>query len=96
MSTNDSAFKKSEQELADEIMSTILSLPRFLGKLNYGDHFIHDQGKGQQSWEFKDKHTNGPFKATLISEVASPTYGTLLGSKGNYKALKNFPVSNSS
>jgi hypothetical protein len=85
-------MQKREQLLKDKIMLNVLSLPHFLGNLNYSDQFIQDQSKVQTSWEFKNRDANTPFKATLIGEVTNAAYGTLLHGRGNYKMPRTFPV----
>ena len=87
------ALKERERILKDDIMPSVLGMQRFLGKLNYGDQFFHRQLKGQLSWEFVDGETHTTFKPILLGEVATPTYGTLLKGKGNYKPPRDQPVS---
>ena len=57
MSSTDNkiALQERERVLKDEIMPSVLKMRRFLGKLNYGDQFLHRPLKGQQSWEFIDR-----------------------------------------
>jgi len=87
------ALKERERILQEDIMPSVLGMRRFLGKLNYGDQFVHRQLKGQSSWDFVDKETHTTFKPILLDEVATPAYGTLLKGKGNYKPPRDQPVS---
>jgi len=93
MFTDDtSTLEERKHILKTDIMPVVLDMQRFLGKLNYGDQFYHHQKKGQLSWEFQDRDTKTTFKPTLLGEIASPTYSTLLNGKGNFKPPRNAPV----
>ena len=71
-------------------MPAVLGMRRFLGQLNYNEEFCGRQRKGQLSWEFEDKETKTTFKPTLIGEIATPTYGTLLKENdGRLKQVRN-------
>ena len=91
--TTTTAFEERERLLKDEIMPAVLGMRRFLGQLNYDEEFCGRQRKGQLSWEFEDKETKTTFKPTLIGEIATPTYGTLLKGRGNFKPPRTDPVS---
>jgi len=68
--------------LSTRILPDILDLSRFLGKMNYGEHFYRKPSY-QPNWEFEDRRTTTVFKPTIFGEVADPTHGTRLGAKGH-------------
>lgn len=96
MTSNDEEESVSLRErrhiLEEEVMPGVLNMKRYLGNLNYGDQFYRRQKKGILNWEFEDKETKTTFTPTLLGEVATPTYGTLLKGKGNFKPPKDSPV----
>ncbi len=86
------ALCERQRILKDEIMPGILNMKRYLGKVNFGDQFQRREKKGLVNWEFDDKETKTTFKPTLLGEIASATYGTLLKGRGNFKPPKDSPV----
>jgi hypothetical protein len=86
------SLQERRRILKEEVMPGVLNMRRYLGNLNFGDQFYRRERKGLLNWEFEDKETKTTFTPTLLGEIATPTYGTLLKGRGHIKSTKDFPV----
>ena len=88
------SFDDRKRLLKENIYPFIIKLPRFLGGLNYNDHFTHINN-GQSNWEFRDKESKDIFHTSIVGKIAPTLQGTRLGAIGNYRTQKNETVHNS-